>query len=263
MGRGRHGKGGAVTIGQRLKDLEDRIDTLDAALQEVHPGYADPILDRMHELEKLTREHANHVFQVLTNQRDACQDIVEQCKEIVAQAAADADKACLRLDAAADRHQSDGSALRRELGGLKDVIDTQSMQCSSDLAKMEALLRQASECLVMQEGLRKDAEEQMKTLSRIQGDIQTLASTVAAAEFKEEQERVVRAARSGSVHLPDLIKQAQGVARSREPSVDAGSREPARQEHRSVSRGRSGARSDTSSRPVNIAQEVLAALTEG
>ena len=263
MSRGRHGKGGSVNIAQRLKDLEDRVEALDAGLQEVHPEYANRILDRMHELEEVTRQHANSVFRVLTNQKDACQDIVDQCKEIVAQAAVDADAACQRLDAAADRHQNDGSALRRELGGLKELIDTQSMQCSSDLAKMEALLRQASDCLDMQESLRNDAEEQMRNLSRIQSEAQTLASTIAAAEFKQEQERVVQAARSGCASLPDLIKRAQGVARSREPSVDAGSREPARHERRSVSRGRSIARSDASSRPVNVAQEVLAALTEG
>ena len=124
MSRGRHGKGGSVNIAQRLKDLEDRVEALDAGLQEVHPEYANRILDRMHELEEVTRQHANSVFRVLTDQKDACQDIVDQCKEIVGQAAVDADAACQRLDAAAERHQNDGSALRRELGGLKELIDT-------------------------------------------------------------------------------------------------------------------------------------------
>ena len=136
---------------------------LDVGLQEVHPEYAERILSRMHDLEDPTRQHANNVSRVLTNQRAACHDIVQQCKDLVSQAAIDADAACQRLDAAAERHQKDGAALRSELGCLKELIDTQSMQCSSDLDKMERLVKQASDCLDMQQSLRNEAEDQLRT----------------------------------------------------------------------------------------------------
>ena len=277
MSRGRHGKGAAPNIAQRLNDLEDRVESLDVGLQEVHPEYANRILGRMHELENLTRQHANNVFQVLTNQRDACHDIVKECKDLVSQAAIDADAACKRLDDAADRHQKDGAAVRSELGSLKEMIDTQSLQCTSDLDKMERLVQQASDCLQMQEALSAQAEEQLGRLSRMQRKVETVVSKVSTIDFKKEQEKVVRAARSASASLPEIIVRAQGVARSREPShepsADAGGRDSQGRRHRSFSRGRpvsisdaaisaAASRARAEDRQAAQAENVLAALME-
>ena len=295
MGRGRHGKGeaGAPNIAQRLKNLEDRVESLDVGLQEVHPDYADRILGRMHELEEVTREHSNKVFRVLTNQREACQDIVKECQAIVSQASTDADAACRRLDEAADRHQRDGAALRSELGLLKEMIDAQSLQCQTDLGKMERLAQQALDSLDRQAAFHAQTEEQLSRLAQVEHQVETVVSQVSehlaaphggavspAVDFKTEQQGVIQEARNRPAScLPGIIAQAQQVARSREPSADAAAqsvRESGHRRHRSYSRGRQVSISDAAfSAAVARAQseaarrlgavqteEVLAALRE-
>ena len=53
---------------RKVLDWAARIEALDIAVQEVHPQYANRILDRMADLEKHARRQANQVFAIFEAQ---------------------------------------------------------------------------------------------------------------------------------------------------------------------------------------------------
>ena len=218
MGAGRGGKGAGVNIAQRLRDIDERLDSLDCAIREVHPQFSRRIVERLEHLEATCRGHANAVFQVLSNQS-------ARVEAVVSKASTAADEACARLAAAADRHQQQGADLRREMVPLKQLIEERSQQCEADLKKMASLVEQALEHLEQQEILNRQAEAQIQQLSRLE----SLSSEVWASlrdlraahrNFRTDQVKLMIRSRVRGESLPAVIRQAQQVAQSRSPSAE-------------------------------------------
>ena len=269
MSRAHPGRHAGNTIASRMKSLEDRVQALDVGLQEVHPEYANRILTRMHEVEKVTRGHANEVLRIIQKQKDDFNDVFAECKKIVGEAAMDADRACQRLDAAAQRHQSDGACLRQELGILKCMIDEQSQQCTIDLKNMESLVLQASNSLEAQESLDAKTRHQLNRLTEMTKKLDELAEQVCTKDFRTEQAHILRAAKHSSMPINKLIHRAQSLAQSREHSLDEDRRTLRAPRSRSYSRGRQGSLFDAvesasvARRNAQHTESVLNALLDG
>ena len=169
----RGGKGAGANIAQRLRDIEERLDSLHCAIRELHPEFSRRIVARLEELEVTCRGHANAVFQVLASQRAAVEAVVSK-------ASTAADEACARLAAAADRHQQQGAELRREMVPLKELIEERSAQCAAGLSKMASLVTQAMEHLERQEILNEQAEAQIQALSRLESLSSEVRASVSA-----------------------------------------------------------------------------------
>ena len=203
------------TLPRRLHNIELRLNALDAAIREVHPQHAQPLIDRMTELERVCRRHANQVFTILQRRQESFHGELERC-EVAAEAA------IARLDAAAQRHQRDAEVLRSEIGELKDAIDFQSAQSAEDLQKMERLAQQSMEDVERMS----TALERMSTVEASLEQVEALVREVRLAEgFQAGQRQLVAHARAirampqamRGQSLPAIIREAQHVATSRSP----------------------------------------------
>ena len=209
-------QGQVVSIADRLRKIECHLDSLDAAVQELHPEYSSHIVMRVTELEDKRRSHASSVFKVLNNQRLG----VETAAMKASKTAADA---CARLDQASQRHELQAAMLRREVGSIKDMVDLKSEQCARDLANMELLVKETLENIERQDTLRRQADAQIEQLTRWE----VVANEVRASlqDLKFQSHKAQRgcwdspAATRGRVSsVPALIRHAQKMAESRSPS---------------------------------------------
>ena len=76
MGRGGKGAKDAAntTIGRQLNDITARLDHLERMLQDLTPGGSKRVLDRMHELEQVTRQQCIDLLRILeTNGNEVMQ----------------------------------------------------------------------------------------------------------------------------------------------------------------------------------------------
>ena len=230
----RGGRGASVNIAQRLRDIDAHLESLDCAIRELHPEFSSRIVLRLEELEATCRGHANAVCSVLANQRLAVEAVVSK-------ATTAADEACARLAAAADRHQQQGTELRREMVPLKELIEERSRQCAADLDKMASLVEVALDHLERSENL---TQRQESLSFEVKACLRELRA--AQRDFKAEQVKVIVRSRMRGESLPAIIRQAQRVAESRSPSAQrvAGSRSPSAERTgaalREESRGRRG-----------------------
>ena len=210
------GRGHGTTLAQRLQDIEERIESLDAAVRDVHPGYAERVLARMAELEQLCRGHANQVFAIMH-----CRQEIFRAE--LARAQEEGEEAIARMNEAAQRHQHDAAALRRELGVLKESIDNQHAQSTADLQKMEALAHQAIEDIEQQKLLMETVEDWRQRMTMVEATVkhaEDVAKTIRQAEgFEKGQSRVVAQSRVRGVSMPATIREAQEVATSRSPGA--------------------------------------------
>ena len=205
-----------MNIAQRLQELEARIESLDIAVQEVHPKYANRILDRMADLEKHARKQANQVFAIFEAQR----------KEL-SQAYWVGENSIKRLNEAAEQHQNDAGALRKELGVLKEGIDRQHHESTENLERMKAMAKQAIQDIDQQKSLLEAAEAAEQRLTKVESMLQhaekALRKFKNLESFPKRQERVVEQARALSAapdrvraaSLPAVMREAMDIAKHR------------------------------------------------
>lgn len=200
---------------------------MDEAVRDVHPEYSGRILDRMHELEAMTRENANTALIFFDQRRQALMKTAEGAIDQL-------EKACQRcaecedqLARAAQRHAVDGAGLRAELGELKRMLDAQSLRLRERADEVEEMLEQAA--------ARAATAVPPFALGVGEPDLGVAGETAAdmgrgsgwggdrGRRFVSEQRRLLARSRSvGSAHseedLAELVREAQLLATSRSPS---------------------------------------------
>lgn len=161
--KGKAGKGRAIApnIGERMLEVEQRVESLDAAIRQIHPEYAGPIVNRVTEIERYCREHANKVFTVLANQRDAVQQVVDDASK-------KAEAMVASLEKAAEHHKAEQAALRRELRPLEKMVEERAEQSSRNLDLMGELVRQSLENINRNEDISRRIESDLQRLSRLE-----------------------------------------------------------------------------------------------
>ena len=238
-----------MSIGDRLRELELRIESLDVAVREIHPDYVPGIIARTTELENLCREHVNSTCRVLENQRRGVETVVKEAE-------ARAESAVASLMKAANRHHEEAHNLRAELVPFKEMVDKQSQESESNLAKMKDLFEHSIELLDRQTAASTQLEGQLSQLCRLEAlsfqvhaSLQDLRSSV---HRHREPAALVHGSvpRASSMPVVDfMIRYAQRLAEVRSPSSRAVSlhqrriveeRREDRREERSTARGSRG-----------------------
>ena len=131
-----------------LEPLTERMDALELMFQDLHPQTVTRTLDRMHELEKVTREHCHQVLTITDNRMEVMSKALAEAESRCKTSLLQADEASLRLTNAASRHQLEATGLRQELGQLKEVMATKFDELEEDLtAKRETMQSFVSEQL--------------------------------------------------------------------------------------------------------------------
>jgi len=114
-----------------LQPITQRMDALELMFSDLHPETVTRVLDRMHELEKTTRDNVNAVMRIM-DVREAAVTQASEIAETRCEASVQrAEEACQRLADAGDRHQNEARGLRQELGNLKDIMGTKFEQMMS------------------------------------------------------------------------------------------------------------------------------------
>ena len=138
-GRG-GGKGNRRSRGlnssDRLAEIDERLDNLEGHVADIHPDTSERVIDRMHELEKLARTHANSILELLN--RHSCR-VGEQIEK--------AEFEISKLEEAGSRHRLHSQDLRQELGLLKSMIDRRSEDCEQQMAEHQSVMARIESAL--------------------------------------------------------------------------------------------------------------------
>ena len=236
------------------------MDALDAGLRDV----LDRMLDCMATSEQVCRSHANKVYKVLENQKQALDEMVQI-------ATRQGDRICERLNQAGERHQAEAKLLRQELGQLKETIDTASAEHQENanalaakhqetattlLAKMENLAQQARGTIIV-------AQEKLERMAKLGEELGRKAKL---AEMDICQLQTVAFPMQQNLRassMPAILREAQEIAKSRSPKSRSPTREqvqPATAAAQAVepARGRSPAEIQAGSALAQAAAEALA-----
>ena len=228
-----------------LDPIEARIDALDRAIREVHPDYSARILDRMTELEALCREHAHRVMRCIDNQKKDLMQSADKVFNFVDHALCDLEKrtatAIERFEEITQRHQTDAKALRRELGELKEIIDSSSACLAEERKNCEQLLEDARQLLsTMEDSVvthessqriscakeRLQCEQLLKDARLVLSDLNSNCplsahrnTELGTNDFLIAQRKLISEARDAtSDGIAHVIRRAQSAAASRSPS---------------------------------------------
>ena len=106
-----------------LQPLTERMNALELMFSDLHPETVTRVLDRMHELEKTTRDNVNALMKTMDVRKAAVTQASEIAETRCEASVQRAEEACQRLADAGDRHQNEATSLRQELGNLKDKYD--------------------------------------------------------------------------------------------------------------------------------------------
>ena len=253
------------------------MDALDAGLRDV----LDRMLDCMATSEQVCRSHANKVYKVLENQKQAVDEMVQIAKR-------QGDRICERLNQAGERHQAEAKELRQELGQLKETIDTASAEHQENanalaakhqetatalLAKMENLAQQAVDTIEQHEALDQKAQEKLERMAKLGEELGRKAKLaeidicqLQTVAFPMQQKRLILRSRAPNLRassMPAILREAQEIAKSRSPKSRSPTREqvqPATAAAQAVepARGRSPAEIQAGSALAQAAAEALA-----
>ena len=220
---------------RRLDSLDARVDTLDGAIREVHPTYSGRILDRMHELEKVSREHCNQLLGILKSYKEDLGNLESKTRFGCEASVVKAEASMLRLNQATERHCADAAALRQELGSLKTALDSHSEEIEDSKREAEAMLEEAKAlaqraAAVGQQQSAAAASAATQPLGQLVGTVpgtapargRPLSDSQRHQDFKSGQVRVLRRSRSmsaDSLGLAEVVRDAQQLALSRSPSA--------------------------------------------
>lgn len=212
-------KGATSTVADRLRTLEARVESLDGAVQELHPDYSARVVARVTEIEETCRTHANSVLQVLTNQRLGVESAATK-------AAGMANDACARLERSSTRHEEQAAALRTEIGVIKDMVDARSADCERDLANMKIYVQDVLDHMERQETLSRQVDAQIEKLSRLEALAKQVQDTARNWQNKTRSLQCgssasIAGARGRTQSEPpqrSVLKMAQKLAESRSPS---------------------------------------------
>ena len=218
MSRRKHADNRAAnipTIATRMAEVERRLDSLDNAIQEVHPDYAGPVVERLGHLEETVRSHANKTFEIFKKYSAHVEDLARRTTK-------EAEDALARLAAAADRHQTQGAFLRQQWGGIKEDIDARSAQIEQDMVQMKAMLVDAMSHLQKQDALVAAGDIQIARLAKLESLANQVEATLRSKlDFKTEQAKLVAKAVCRAESMPAVLKEAQSCSASRSPSAAA------------------------------------------
>ena len=112
-----------------LAPIEARLHALETSIGGLHPDYMARILNKTTQIEEHCHEQLERIVQVMKHQKTALAEHVSKVSEDLTVFVEDLEdrtaQAIRSMEHATQRHHADAKALRRELGALESVIDTE------------------------------------------------------------------------------------------------------------------------------------------
>ena len=207
-----------------LAPIEARLHALETSIGGLHPDYKARILNKMTRIEEHCHEQIERIVQVMKHQKTALVEHVSKVSEdltVFVEGLEDRTAQAIRnMEHATQRHHADAKALRRELGALESVIDTQSAQLVKERRCCERLLNDARQLV-------SDMEDKVIIHQKAHTDTDAGKDVVGHTwhheqpeDFRTAQEALMRAAlkADSEAETSTIIQRAQKTAASRSPS---------------------------------------------
>ena len=227
--RRKEGKGSDVA--SRLREQDERLDFLELRLADLDPRTSKRTIERVTELEEVTRNNCNHMVEISGVRLGEVREALARAIAISEDLGKLADGIEQRIRRRCDEERKDAVASLSELKSAIDVVDEKVSAALTSMMDTEArcmeTVRKADEVL----------KEDMKTVAEVKHELlhraEQLESSMASlqirgrgrldAEYRAEQEEVMRASRSPSLDsrgLPGLMERAKRVAHLRARSEE-------------------------------------------
>ena len=139
MSRGSKAEGSF--LGKQLKDITERLDHLEKKMLDLTPEGSRRVLDRMHELESVTRTQCNDLLRILHEKGDLIDKTYKRCELLVEEAEAKCCNMEHQLQRRGDRERKETTDVHNELRAYMTVID---QKASTAVAELEDKLQRTT-----------------------------------------------------------------------------------------------------------------------
>ena len=216
--RGKGGTASSTTLGQQLTDLTQRMDHLERAMLDISPEGSARVLDRMHELEEVTRKQCNELLQIMNHKNLQVEQTYLKAESLVTEAEA----TCMNLEQVlhrrGDRERQETTKVQNELREAIQAIDTQATAAVVELVEVREEVR--SNMQQIEDKFREvravlDAAEAAAAEARVMADKACQRQFAEWASPQELKDAVCSRARSvepGSQGVAWIINMAQEAA---------------------------------------------------
>ena len=223
------------SLGQQLSGITARLDELERRMLDLAPESSKRVLDRMHELESVTRTQCNDLLRILYEKGHLIDKTYKNCELLVEEAEAKCSNMELYLHRRGGIERQETTGVHNELRAAITAIDQQA--CTA-VAELENKLQRTTEQISSLDA----------TVSEVQGLCERAEAAAAQAQmFAEESRKQQPADWMTSTELKEAVITR---ARSLQPGArqqgqfawcihmaqEAASRSPSRQRARSSSR---------------------------
>ena len=218
---------------RQLHSITERLDYLEAFIEDITPDGSSRVLDRMHELEEVTRKQCNHVLRIHQTQSAAIDTKHKSLESIVMKSEAKFTNMELSLQRRGDKERRETAALINELKTAIQAADQQASSVVADLdRKIEVLRGQIASLDVTV----KDVSELCEMAEEAAANAQASARTVSVPSRKPYKDRVCfmtskdlgSAAVSRARSIRDTSRERDTLERCIHIAQEAASRSPSR-----------------------------------
>ena len=221
-----HGDDGIpfVSLGLRLRGLDERLDHLERTLYDLDPQTSKRTLDTMTEIESVSRKNCNEMLRITEEAAGAIDGKLKVAKDMCDRSTTLVEHGIEKLKRKGDEERRETTRTIQELNDAVSVIDARVsaalLRTTATEQKCAELLGQAEERVNECKALKDEVAlrcEQIETL------LASLQSEGNVERYVASRREVIRESRSPSLRrsqVPQLISKAQSVAKLRTRSVD-------------------------------------------
>ena len=160
---------------RQFHSITERLDHLEARIEDISPDGSRRVLDRMHELEEVTRKQCNHVLRIHQTRSAAIDSKLESLETIVLKSEAKFTNMEMSLQRRGDKERRETAALINELKTAIQAADQQASSVVADLdrkievlrcqiASLDVMVKDVSELCEMAEAAAACAQESARTV---------------------------------------------------------------------------------------------------
>ena len=221
-------------ITQQQEDIMQRQDHLERKMEDLTKEGSTRVLDRMHEIEMVSRKQCNDLLRILNDKGDRIEKHYKNCQLLVEEAEAKCGNMEFQLHRRGDRERQQTTEVHNE---LRAAITTIDQQASTAVTGLDNKLQRATEQISSLEAMFSEVQGMCERAEAAAAQTQSAAAAwkrkQAAPDWMTGEElgeaAVTRAGslQPGSREIPECIEMAQ----------EAASRSTSRQSQRSTSRG--------------------------
>ena len=132
-------------IGKKFQNITERLDHLEKKMLDLTNEGSTRVLDRMHELEEVTRKQCNSLLRILNEKGDSIGKKYKDCELLVVEAEAKCTNMELYLHRRGDKERQETTEVHNELRAAITAIDQQACTAVAELEnKLQCTTEQIS-----------------------------------------------------------------------------------------------------------------------